>query len=276
MGVGPDPINMLLVGTIVVVVLALAWDVADQHLAPLLKRYRTRLGARQVRSRAYLPLFGGVILAGLMHLPLVSTYLVFVGLLLTWRGMRRADKERARIAPSQIFQLVLAFRSMYLLRPSVFLTLDTVRDKVDEPLRDLVGIMVQTYNATGSPERAFAELRARTDNVYLIQFAHILEMSEAAPADAVVRALDSIVERLRTHDALHRESRVSLTTITGQTSFMHGVALLSVVLVASIPMLRAPYASVDGQIIFVAVLTVMLGASYYIGRTIDKLAEHIS
>ena len=276
MGVGPDPINMLLVGTVVVIVLALTWDVADQHLEPLLRRYRPRLVARQVRSRAFLPLFGGVILAGLMHLPVISTYLVFVGLLLTWRGMRRADRERARIAPSQIFQLVLAFRSMYLLRPSVFLTLDTVRDKVDEPLRDLVGIMVQTYNATGSPERAFAELRARTDNVYLIQFTHILEMSEAARADAVVRALDSIVERLRTHDALHRESRVSLTTITAQTSFMHGVALLSVVLVASIPMLRAPYASVGGQIIFVAVLTVMLAASYYIGRTIDKLAERIS
>jgi len=276
MGIASTPINMLLLGTVIIIVLALAWDTLGLNLEPILKRYRVRLLPRHFNWKALVPVLVSVVLAVMMRLPLISLYLVIVGFLITAHTMRRSDRDRERFAGSQIIQHILAFRSMYLLQPSVFLTLDTAREKVDEPLRGLIGIMVQTYNATASPERAFAEFRRRSDNVYLNQFVHILEMGEIAPTGAVVKALDGMVDRLRAHDILHRESAASLATITGQTSFMHGVAIVSVFLVSVVPMLRAPYSPIGGQILFIIILSIILGASYYIDRTIDNLSERIS
>jgi len=207
---------------------------------------------------------------------LVSIYLIAVGILITLYFLQRTKKEQQLLPARQIFQLVLAFRSTFQLQPSIFLTLDTVKEKLEEPLRGLMKVVVQTYYLTSSPERAFAELRARTDNVYLNQFAYILEMSETARADAVVKALDNLVERLRTHDELRREAESNLTAITGQTSFIQGISVLIILVVAAVPRLRAPYVPVGGQIFLVIVLTVMLAASYYIDRVISKLAERIS
>jgi len=84
------------------------------------------------------------------------------------------------------------------------------------------------------------------------------------------------VERLRTHDELRREAESNLTAITGQTSFIQGISVLIILVVAAVPRLRAPYVPVGGQIFLVIVLTVMLAASYYIDRVISKLAERIS
>jgi len=276
MGIALGSIDAVLIGVIIVVVLALAWDTFGRSLDPVLRRIRDRYLPQHVDWKAFLPFLGSIGLAVLMRLPLMSAYIIVAGLLITVYGVRRAEKEKARIPASQIFQLILSFRGEYLLQPGVFLTLDKARQRVEDPLNGLMGIAVQTYNATASPRRAFAELRARTDNVYLGQFTHILEMSEVAPPSAVVKALDNMVDRLRVHDVLHRETTASLTSITGQTRFMHGVAILSTFLVAVVPMLHTGYASTSGQIVFMILGTVILGASYYIDRTIDNLSERIS
>ena len=258
------------------VVTALAWDTFGRSLNTALRLIQDRYLPQHLGWKAFLPFLGSITLAVLMRLPLMSAYIIVAGLLITVYAMRRAEKQKARIPASQVFQLILSFRGEYLLQPGVFLTLDKARQRVEEPLNGLMGIAVQTYNATASPRRAFAELRARTDNVYLGQFAHILEMSEIAPPSAVVKALDSMVDRLRIHDALHRESTASLTSITAQTRFMHGIAILSTFLVAVVPMLHAGYASTRGQIVFMVLGTVILGASFYIDRMIDNLSERIS
>jgi hypothetical protein len=276
MGIELDVINTLLLGAFVLVVLALVIDAFGRQMDVLWKRYRPSFLPSTLTWHTLLPMMISLLLAALMRAPLISSYLIIAGVLVTIYFLRRARREHETLPARQIFQLILAFRSTYQLQPSVFLTLDTVKDKVDEPLSGLMGVVVETFYLTSSPERAFAELRARTDNVYLNQFAYILEMSETARVDAVVAALDNLVERLRTHDQLRREIQASLTSITGQTAFIQALAVMVVLAVAAVPVLRAPYVPVAGQLFFIIVVTVMLAASYYIDSVIGQLAERVS
>ncbi len=276
MAIGLDLVNTLLLGAFLLVVVALILDEFSRQLDALWKRYGPRFLPGTVTWHTFLPLTISILLAGLMRAPLISVYLVIVGVLVTLYFLRRARRQHESLPARQILQLILAFRSTYQLQPSVFLTLDAAKDKVDEPLRGLVKVVVETFYLTSSPERAFAELRARTDNVYVNQFAYILEMSETARTDAVVAALDNLVERLRTHDQLRREIQASLTSITGQTAFIQALAVLVVLAVAAVPVLRAPYVPVAGQLFFIIVVTVMLLASYYIDAVINQLAGRLS
>lgn len=276
MGLGLDAINALLIISLLVIVGALMADEFGQQLAPRWRRYRSRLLADHVTWRTFLPLVVAVALAMLMRAFLIGAYLLIVGILITVYFLRRAREQRQSLPARQILQLILAFRSAYLLQPSVFLSLDAVKEKVDEPLRSLMRVTVETYYLTSSPQHAFMELRARTDNIYLSQFAYVLEMSETARTEIVVKALDNLIERLRTHDQLRREIEASLVSITGQTSFIQVIAVLVVLGVAAVPLLRAAYTSPGGQIAFIIIISIMLGASYYIDSVINRLAERVS
>ena len=277
MGIGLDSINTLLIFLIVLVAAALVWDAYGPQVTSLLTRHRTRLMPGPVTWRDFLPLIIAAGLAGMMRSAvLLSAYLIVVGILITVYSLRRARKKQHSLPARQVLQLVLAFRSMYQLQPSVFSTLDRVKDKVDNPLKGLLGVMIHTFYLTSSPERAFAALRTRTDNVYLNQFAYILEMSESASADAVAKALDNLVERLHTHDDLRRETESSLTSITGQTKVIQALAILAIVLVSLVPSLRAAYVSPIGQIYLITFITVILASSYQIDRVIGRLTERIS
>jgi len=271
-----DPLNILLFGSLFLVLVALAADEYERYLVPAAKRLQARLMPAYAPRRAFLPLIVALALAVLMRAPIACLYLVGVGIALTWYYLRRAQKAQEALPSRQVLQLVLAFRGTFQLQPSVFLTLGMVKEKVDEPLKGLVKVAVETFYLTSSPQRAFAELRARTDNVYINQFAYILEMSETASTDAVVNALDNLVERLRSHDELRRQTEASMTSITGQTAFIQAIAILVLFAVAMVPTLRAPYLSTGGQLLFVAILTVMLAASYYIDSVVSNLAERIS
>jgi len=277
MGIGLDPLNTLLIFLIVLVAALLIWDVYAQQVTSLWARYRARLAPGPLSWRDFLPFVVAVLLATIMRQAvLLSAYLIAVGVVITLYSLRRARQKRQSLPARQVLQLVLAFRSLYQLQPSVFSILDRVTDKVDEPLRSLLGIVTHTFYLTSSPERAFVELRSRTDNVYLNQFAYILEMSESASADAVAKALDNLVDRLRTHDDLRRETESSLTSITGQTKVIQALAILAIVLVSLVPSLRAAYVSPIGQVYLITFITVILIASYQIDRVIGKLTERIS
>jgi Flp pilus assembly protein TadB len=224
----------------------------------------------------FIPLGLFVLLAVLMHVPLVSMYLVAAGLLITVHQLQRLKREQRIIQPGQILQFLLAFRGEYFLQPAPFASLSRAMSKTDEPLKSLLNVMVQTYFLTSSPERAFAELRNRTDNAYLNQFAYILEMSESASADSVVKAVDNLVERLRTHDELRREIKANLSSITSQTSILQAVAIGVLLIVAIVPSLHRAYISIGAQIFYITFMTIMLASSYYIEREIDKLAERVT
>ncbi len=277
MGIGADLLNRLLIGSLVVIILALLLDEFGDYLRPAVQRYQARLLPSNVTWRLFLPLMAALLLAVLLWgAVLIQVYLIAIGIAATAYFVQRARRQQAMLEARQILQLVLAFRSMYQLQPSVFSMLDRVKEKVDQPLRGLVDVLIQTYYLTSSPERAFAELRGRTDNVYLSQFVYILEMSEAASSAAVVLALENLLDRLRTHDELRRDTESSLTSITGQTSVLQRIAAAIILAVALVPPLREAYTSTAGQILFIIFLSAILVGSYYIDQQVGKLLERIS
>ena len=271
-----DRVRLLLAGTAVLVLLALFSDETMPQVMPFLRRLRQRYKQSGLTWKTVFTPGLLVILAILMRVPLVSLYLVAVAAIVFVRDLRRAEREHTVVKPDQILQFVVAFRGEYSLQPVVFSMLDKVTVKTAEPLRSLMRITAQTYFLTSSPERAFQEMRARTDNVYLNQLAYVLEMSENATPQAVVKALEGLEARLRSHSELRREVRAELSSIGTQTLIMQVIAGGILLAVALVPSLRQVYTSPFGQAFYVGVLTIMLGSAYYIERETQGLAERIS
>jgi len=207
---------------------------------------------------------------------LLKLYFLAVGCLVGWHLLNKSRQMEEEISLRQIGQLVLAFRGVYQLKPSVFSSLSEVSKKQTQPLQGLVDTLVKTYFLTSSVERAFEEFRGRTDNIYLHQFVYILEMSESARSEAVVAALDEFGDRLSKHVELRRVVDTSLAPITGQVRFLQILSLVVVFAVGAMPVLRQAYTSLLGQLIFMIVASVGLGASYYIEKKVSSLKEGIT
>jgi hypothetical protein len=273
---GLDPIRILLLAAALVIVVLFLGDFSTPSFTPTLRRYRARYLPAGL-SWTHLVTPGALLLlALLMRVPLISVYLVIAAGLVLWRDLQRMERERNRLVADQILQFVMAFRAEYTLQPSVFSMIEKVTERTIGPLRSLLKTMAQTFFLTSSPQRAFEELRKRSDNVYLNQFAYILEMAENAAPDAVIKALQGLEIRLRSHAELRREVQSSLASIGTQTKIMQVVAGAILFGVALVPMLRQAYTTPFGQLVYMTVLTVMLGSSYYIERETQKLGERIS
>jgi len=276
MALASDPVSLVLIGIAVLIVIMLLQDQVGSSLQPTLRRYRVRYIPSGVSWKTFVVLGLAVVLAVMMHTPLISAYLIVAGLGVTWWQIKGIEKEQHMLKPNQILQFIVAFRGEYYLQPSVFSMLDKVTNKLSEPLKGIIKVTAQTYFLTSSPERAFAELRTRTDNVYLNQFAYILEMSETASPEAVVESLDNLVQRLNSHDELRRDVQAGLSSIHSQTLIMQVIAAAILLAVAAVPMLRRPYITTAGQAFYCVVMTGMLGSSFYIQHETSKLQERIS
>ncbi|HID86784.1 MAG TPA: hypothetical protein EYP55_05320 [Anaerolineae bacterium] len=247
------------------------------RLRPVLRRRGIALlpEFRRLDWRAYLPLPIAVILAWRFAAPLISTYILVVGVLITLYLARRARAGERVQLDRQVAQLVTAFHSIYKLRPSVFSALEQACKKVDQPLRDHVALAVQAFYITASPERAFNELEERVNNPYLTQFLYILRRSEAARREAVVSALEGLMERLRAHEEMRTQFEVNLAVITGQTLFIQVISLIIIFFIAFTGLREAYTSSWARQLFFILVASVGVATSYYIDRRAISLKERI-
>jgi len=273
---GLDPVRILLIGAAAVILLLFLGDTTTPSFTPALRRYQARYLPAGLSWKSFVTPGLLVMVGLLMRVPLISFYLVVAGALVLWRDVRRLERERKLVKPDQILQFVIAFRAEYTLQPSVFSMMEKVMDRTTGPLRSLMKVTSQAFFLTSSPQRAFAELRRRTDNVYLNQFAYVLEMAENAAPEAVIKALQGLEFRLRSHSELRREVQSNLASIGTQTMIMQVVASAILLAVALVPMLRQAYTTSFGQFVYVGVLTVMLASSYYIDHETQKLGERIS
>jgi Flp pilus assembly protein TadB len=225
--------------------------------------------------RNYLPLLIAVILAWRFAVPLISGYLVILGVLVTLHLARRARLgERAQM-DRQVAQLTTAFRSIYQLRPTVFSALEQACKKVDQPLRGQVALAVEAFYISASPDKAFDELERRVDNVYLTQFVYILRRTEIASREVVVRALDSLEERLTAHKEMRSEAETNLASVTGQTRVIQMISVIIVLLIAFSGLGEAYTSSWRGQLFFIFVVSVMVATSYLLERRAMSLKERI-
>jgi Flp pilus assembly protein TadB len=225
--------------------------------------------------RNYLPLLIAVILAWRFAVPLISGYLVILGVLITLHLARRARLGERTQMDRQVAQLTTAFRSIYQLRPTVFSALEQACKKVDQPLRGQVALAVEAFYISASPDKAFDELERRVDNVYLTQFVYILRRTEIASREVVVRALDSLEERLTAHKEMRSEAETNLASVTGQTRVIQMTSVIIVLLIAFSGLGEAYTSSWRGQLFFIIVVSVMVATSYLLERRAMSLKERI-
>jgi hypothetical protein len=277
--------SKLMIGAGVAILVYLAVDELTRRGRPALRRGEARLSP-WLNWRMIAPVLIAILLALLMARPLpekegasppflISAYIVAVGILVSWYLAKRAERVgRARL-DKQVADLVMAFRSIYQLQPTIFSTLAEARDKVDEPLRGWVASTVQAFRATSSAKRALDELRKKADNPYLHQFVYILEMSDEAEPETVLEALEGLADRLRRHEELRNKTETEVTAITGQGRFILIISVLTMFAIAAINSLRSTYTG-EMQFFFIAVATVGVFTWYYIDKKILSLKERIT
>jgi len=263
---------VLILLIILVLYLAIGEDVA-RALRPQIQGYKAKY-SRYLTRPVVLPGLVFAVLGILMRDIVLTPFLLLIAGGVVYLRIRQLIATAERLTPRQISQLVLAFRGAYELQPAVFKSLEEAAKKVGEPLRSLVDIAVETYFTTSSSERAFAEFRRRTKNPMLNQFIYILEMSESARDESVTAALDNLIARLRRQEDLQRQVETGLASITGQTSFIQGLAIAIAYVVAILPGFRRVYtANLLGRLLYIAIFSVILVTSYYIEKRVRELKE---
>ena len=262
------------------VLLILGYLAVDEllfRLRPVLRRRGIALLPEFGRLdwKTYLPLLIAVVLAWRFAVPLISGYLVILGVLIALHLARQARLgERAQM-DRQVDQLTTAFRSIYQLRPAVFSALEQACQKVDQPLRGQVALAVEAFYISADPTRAFDELERRVDNVYLTQFVYILRRTERASREVVMIALKELMERLRAHRDMRSEAEKGLASVTGQTFIIQVLSIIVVFLIAFTGLKEAYTSSWEGQLLFIFVVSVMVATSYLLERRTMSLKERI-
>jgi len=257
----------------------LVWDEIYHAASPEFRRQvdRTIALVRRLRLVTFVSLPVTLLLAYLMREgPLVSLYLVGLGGVITYylatRSLRQEDVE----LDQEIAALVESFRNIYRIRPATFSALEEARTKVGEPLRSYVTAAVETFYVTSSQARAFAELRRRSDNPYLNQFIYVLERMDQARQEAILNALQDLIDRLQRSEELRRQTEIDLTVITGQTQILLGISIFLIIGIALIRQLRIAYTgSVFGQLVFVVIVSVAAYTAYRIDRRVVELKERV-
>jgi hypothetical protein len=278
--------SKLMIGVAVAILTYLAMDELTRRGRPALRRGKAHL-LPWLNWRILVPVLIALPLALLMARPflsekeqasppfLISAYIVAVGILVSWYLVKRAERVGRSRLDKQVADLVLAFRSIYQLQPTIFSTLDEARNKVDEPLRGWVASTVQAFRATSSAKKALAGLRKKADNPYLHQFVYIMEMSDEAEHETVLAALESLAGRLRKHEELQNKTETEVIAITGQVRFILIISVLTMFAIAAINSLRSTYTD-KMQFFFMAVAAVGVFTSYYIDKRILSLKERIT
>ena len=262
------------------VLLILGYLAVDEllfRLRPVLRRRGIALLPEFGRLdwKTYLPLLIAVVLAWRFAVPLISGYLVILGVLIALHLARQARLgERAQM-DRQVDQLTTAFRSIYQLRPAVFSALEQACQKVDQPLRGQVALAVEAFYISADPTRAFDELERRVDNVYLTQFVYILRRTEIASREVVLSALGSLEERLMAHREMRSEAEAELAAVTGQTRIIQVISVIIVFLLAFTGLGEAYTSSRGSQLLFIVVVSVMVATSYFLERRALSLKERI-
>lgn len=249
--------------------------------ADLTRLFRRRTEGARVKYSQYLtrPVITSaltyIVLGVLMRDAILTLFLFAVAAGLTYLRIKQMMAVSGTVMPRDVSQLVMAFRGAYQIQPAAFRSLEVAATKVREPLKGMVTTVVNVFFNSSRPDVAWDAFRASTDSVLLHQFIYILEMSESAANESIVQALDAFVERLRKQEELQREVETSLAGVTGQTNFMRLLALMVAFVVAVIPSFRQVYASGLMRFVYMVLMSVIVGASYYIDKKVVDLKAQI-
>jgi hypothetical protein len=275
-GSGTNTLGILiLVAGLGMVIYLLVGDNIARYARPAVNRVQSQAPG-WFNWKTAIPLGIAIGLALLMRVPLISAYIVLIGLLTLWNAYNKAKIAEIAKMNKQVSRLVFAFRNVYKIQPVVFAALREVLSRLDQPLKGWIDATLQAYRVTSSEEEAFAILRSKTKNHYLNQFLYVLEMSGSASEETVIAALDNLAQRLRRYADLQRETEIELSSITSQTRIIQVIGVAVLFVIAAVPTLRGVYARIYGaQLIYIILITIAAGTSYIIDWRVSKLRENV-
>jgi hypothetical protein len=205
----------------------------------------------------------------------VALYVLIIGITWAMRAAGKAKISQRMLVNDEVAELVVAFRSVFRVRPTVFSALEEANRKIEPPVGTAVSHAVTTFYVTSLPRRALDELRARVENPYMDQLIYILERGEDAKHEDILSALEGLIARLRRARDLRDQSEVNLTVINGQTRIIQMIAIAAVLLVGIIPAFRVAYENIPGQLLFFGIASVGVGTSWYIDGKASQLKERV-
>lgn len=279
--------GVLMIGAGLLVLTYILYDEIIYRAPATLRRQSRSVVARlrSVNWKAYLPLPVALFLAVEFlprHLtlqpftpPLISLYILAVGILTSVYLARRAQLAERLLVERQMQELVSGFYGVYRIRPSVFSALEEVADRLENPMRTYVNRAVEAYYATGGADAALDVLREKVPHPFIEQFIYILRRTNEARHEAVLRALNGLIQRLRQHETLRERTNTQLSGITWQTSFILVIALGIVFVMAVTGLKRFYTESWTTQVFFIAVASVGVITVYFIDRHISGLKERV-
>jgi len=279
--------GVLMIGAALLLLTYLLYDeIAYRAPVPLRRQGRDVVARlRRVNWKAYLPLPVAVFLAvnfrpSSLQLqrftpPLISLYILVVGVLISVYLARRAQLAESLLVKRQMLELVSAFYGVYRIRPSVFSALEEVADRLENPMRTYVNRAVEAYYATAQTDAALDVLRQKVSSPFIEQFIYILQRTDAARHEAVLRALNDLIQRLRRHETLRERTSTQLSGITWQTLFILVISLGIVFVMAVTDLKRFYTESWGAQVFFIIVASVGVTTAYFIDRHINGLKERL-
>jgi len=230
--------------------------------------------SRALEALVFLPGLTGIIVAALMRDILLSPYLALLGIGLSWYlRLRRTRKVQSSLT-AQTRDLVVLFRSRFAVGESPFSVLSEIQgDLPPGAVRDAVGQAVNTYQSSGSVDKALTPLRGM-NNAHLARLGMILEASSTASTEAVVDEVKHIEDDLKARDRLAGQARASLALLKGTVRFLQSVNGAAILATVALPMWRDFFTStLQRRGTFLAATLFVLLASMYFDQEIGMQEE---
>ncbi|MBN1937188.1 MAG: hypothetical protein JW934_21190 [Anaerolineae bacterium] len=211
-----------------------------------------------------LPALGGLILGVTVRDALLSPYLVFVGLGLTWFWRVRKTRKAQAAITAQVKALVVLFRSRFAVGESPFAVLAEIEgDLPPGVVGTAVRRAVNIYGSSGRVDKALTPLRDM-NNPYLARLILVLETGGSSGAAAIAGEVKRIENDLKERDRLGGQARASLALLKGTTRFLQAANLAVIAISVALPLWRDFFTStLQRRGTFLAATLFVLLASFY-------------
>jgi len=215
----------------------------------------------------WLPVVGGLLLAGLARDALLSLYLTVLGLGATLYLAYRQTLHARQGVSDEVRRLVDAFVGLYRVNPTTFTTLALAAEHVKAGLvRDTALAAVRHYEATRDTHAALQKLLPVADP-YLVRFVLVLDQAgEQGPAE-IGRLLEDLQGRLRRRWTTRLAAQGVFAAIRGTLVVLVGAAAVVSAVAVTIPLWREIHlASAGSRALFIVLTSVAFAAAAFFDR----------
>jgi hypothetical protein len=213
------------------------------------------------------PPVGSMVVAIISRDPLLSPYLVLLGLgLAVYLAYRQTLHARQGIG-DEVLRLVDAYVGLYRVNPTTFATLELAQTHLKAgPVRAAVEQAVRQYGATRNARGALQKLLAVRDPC-LVRFTLVLDQAGEQGAAEIQRLLADLRERLRRRWTMRLAAQGVFASLRGTLAVLVGVAAVATVVGVTLLLWRDIHThSVTSRLVFMALTAMAFLAAGFFDR----------